>query len=130
ATNTNTIQLTGDDVSQPQYLQAHLHYTSAVSNLTPPVTARLPVAATLTGAGSGTVTLEASCAVTEQAQASWRQDVYDGLRTAYDQWVREWRSERALSGRTAGALAERSPARHAEMVRAERRRHVVSWLLG
>lgn len=33
-------------------------------------------------------------------------------------------------GRTAGALAERSPARHEEMVHAELRRNVVSWLLG
>ncbi|EFL37136.1 conserved hypothetical protein [Streptomyces viridochromogenes DSM 40736] len=130
AANTNTIQSTGTSSSHPQYLDAHLHHTTPVSALTPPVSVKLPIAATLTGAASGTVTVEATCAVTEQARAAWRQDVYDGLRTAYDLWVREWRAEQARSGKAIGALAERSPVRHDEMIRAELRRHVVSWLLG
>ena len=130
ATNTNSIQSTGRNDSLTQFLDAHMHSTSPLTALTPPVTIRVPIAATVTGAGSVTVAIELTCSVTAQAQAAWRQDIYDGLRSAYDLWMREWRAEQARSGLSGGSLAERSPARHAEMIRAEIRRHVIAWLLG
>jgi hypothetical protein len=111
------------------YLDAFLHSASGELDLGTPVTVKLPVSASLVGAYSGNVGIELICELTAQAEAAWAQGVYDSLRAAYDSWLREWRAQQAVAGRPP-VLAERSPARHAEMIQTELRRHVISWMLG
>ncbi|HRD60104.1 MAG TPA: hypothetical protein PLZ93_03455 [Nocardioides sp.] len=127
--NKTTIQATGTSTAMMQYLDAHLHAASGDLQLDPPVTAKLPIGVSLVGALSGTVAVRATCTLTAQAEDAWRQEVYDALRAGYDAWVREWRAQQAMAA-APSALAERSPARNAELIRAELRRHVISWLLG
>jgi hypothetical protein len=128
--NLNTIQSSGSEEAHPKYLEAHLHAKQDPTDLAVAITDKAPVAVTVTGAATATVAVHLTCDVTEQALDAWRQDVFDGLRGAYDLWLREWRAAQARNGPPDSTLAERSPARHAEMIRAEIRRHVVAWLLG
>jgi hypothetical protein len=127
--NKNAVMWTPNAGEMVLYLDAHLRSTNTELVLGTPVTVKLPVSASLVGAYSGNVGVELVCELTPQAETTWVQGVYDSLRAAYDAWVREWRSQQALAGRPP-ALAERSPARHAEMIQAELRRHVISWMLG
>jgi hypothetical protein len=129
SSNQNSIQSSGTASDHPQFLEAHLHSSHGETAFTEPLAGKAPVAITVAGAGSATVAVELKCRATEQAKAAWRQDVFDALRAAYDLQLREWRAEQArLVG--ASVLAERAPIRHQEMIRAELKRHVVSWLLG
>lgn len=112
-----------------QYLDGHMHHTGTEQTLTHPVTVKLPISVCLVGAWTGNVGIDLKCELTQQAKAAWVQGVYDTLRAAHDTWLREWRAEQAMAGNPA-TLAERSPARNADMMQDEVRRHVVAWLLG
>lgn len=127
-TNTNNVQGSGSKDVNVQYLEAHLHAEDDTT-LTPPVTVKVPIAVTVTGAGSATIAVSLTCTLTQQGEDAWRQDVYDALHTAHDLWLREWRAAQSQGGRPT-ELAERSPGRHTEMIKAEIRRHVMAWLLG
>jgi len=127
--NTNAVMWTPTPGKMVMYLDAFLHADSGELTLDTPVTVKLPVSASVVGAYSGHVGIELICELTDQARASWVQGVYDSLRAAYDTWLREWRAQESIAGRPL-VLAERSPARHAEMIQAELRRHVISWMLG
>ncbi|HET9410963.1 MAG TPA: hypothetical protein VFO75_03675 [Candidatus Dormibacteraeota bacterium] len=127
--NKNSVMWPDGATSMVMYLDALLHAASGELTLGTPVTVKLPVSASVVGAWSGNVGIELTCELTEQAKAAWVQGVYDALRAAYDTSMREWRAQEAMAGQPA-TLAERSPARQAEMVQTELRRHVISWLLG
>jgi hypothetical protein len=127
--NRNAVMWTPTAGEMVMYLDAFLHSTSGELTLGTPVTVKLPVSASLVGAYSGNVGIELTCDLTAQAEGAWVQGVYDSLRAAYDTWLREWRAEEATAGRPP-VLAERSPARHAEMIQVELRRHVIAWMLG
>jgi hypothetical protein len=127
--NKNSVMWPDAATSMVMYLDGHLHASSGELLLGTPVTVKLPVSASVVGAWSGNVGIELVCELTAQAKAAWVQGVYDALRAAYDASMREWRAQEAMAGRTA-TLAERSPARHADMIQTELRRHVIAWLLG
>jgi hypothetical protein len=129
-TKQNTIQLTGTS-KQPQYTEAFMDGSDAALTFEPPLVAKAPVTLTVTGAASATLAIELECTLTDQAQAQWVQDVFDGLRSAYDTELREWRAEQSRTGlRGRAGVFERSPLRHQELIREELKRHVVGWLLG
>src|SRR5262249_27596862 len=127
--NKNSVMWPDAATSMVMYLDGHLHASSGELLLGTPVTVKLPGSASVAGAWSGNVVIEVVCEPTAQAKAAWVQGVYDALRAAYDASMREWRAQEAMAGRTA-TLAERSPARHADMIQTELRRHVIAWLLG
>jgi hypothetical protein len=129
-TELNSIQGTGTSTSQPHFVEAHLHGAGADATFGTPLISKVPVAVTVTGAATATAAVLLHCEATGQALAAWRQDVFDGLRSSYDLWLREWRAEQSRGDRPSGAFTERSPARHQEMIRAEIKRHIVGWLLG
>lgn len=126
---TNSIMSSGAQDHLVQFLDGHLHHTGAEQPLANPVVVKLPISVCLVGAWAGNVGVDLKCELTQQAKDAWVQSVYDVVRAAYDTWLREWRAEQAMAGSPA-TLAERSPARNAEMMQHEIRRHVVAWLLG
>lgn len=115
----------------PGFPQAALEATSTRA-INPWVTQKVPVAASVVGASSAVVAVSLSCKLTDEAFERWKQEVYDAVRSAHALWLRDWRAQEARLGddSSPGALAERGPARHQEMIRTEIRRHIVSWMLG
>ena len=125
----NTVQSDTQPDHATQYLDADLEWAVANAPLDPPLVTKAPVTLAAVGANSAVASVEIACGPTEQAMAQWRQDVFDALLAAHEERVREYRAEQARLGLGGAVIHERSPARNAEMIRHELRRHAIAWLL-
>ncbi|WP_406729149.1 hypothetical protein WJ438_37660 [Streptomyces sp. GD-15H] len=124
----NSVQDEGTKEREVQYVDALLDF-SAQSALDIPLPSKVPVAFSATAASAATATVELVCVPTEQAMREWQRNVYEALLAAHEDRIRAYRAERNLLGADQRRLRERSPARHAEMIRDEIKRHVIAWLL-
>jgi hypothetical protein len=124
----NSVQDAADSHHVVQYVDAAVEM-SDVDVAIPPVVDKVPVVVTAVGAGTATATIELTCVPTDETYRRWQLDVFDTLLGAHDAWDRAWRAEKARVNVGAAAVMERSPARNAEMIRDEIKRHVIAWLL-
>jgi hypothetical protein len=121
------VQLRGKQEKPPtQYHEARLNWSTR-EQLAVPLVNRVPVTVSSTGAAEATLSVMLECVRTSEAEAEWRQSVFDALLSAWSSWRREFQAEQDRMG-SGGVLAERSPARHREMVLQELKRLVISWM--
>ena len=129
AANFDAVQLARNNNDIVPYSQAALEAIEKEFVLSTPVANTMPVVVAVTGALSATVSILVHCEATEQAMTAWQADIYNIVRGAYDDWLREWRAQEARK-RPPPELHEQGTGRHEEMIRMELRRHVITWLLG
>lgn len=127
----NTVQSAVAGSPNAQYGDAILQRSEAGVGLDPGETAPAGVPLTVSAVGANTVTLtvELVCVPTPQAMEEWRQAVFDTLLGAWLTQKREYQAEVSRRGLDRQALAERSSARNAEMIRHELKRHIIASLL-
>jgi hypothetical protein len=82
------------------------------------------------GAGALTMSFTVACQRTSQAEAEWKSAVYDALFSAWSDWNRTYQSAQQNSA-LLGTLpaGQSSPDQNQQVIIAELKRQVISWLL-
>lgn len=124
----NSVQDSGDSTKLVQYVDAVCDF-SFVAYILPPLTQKIPVALHAAGAESVTATVEVLCVPSEETMRTWRLSAFNACLASWQTWNSDYQSARAQTGMSNNPLAERSPARNAEMILDEIKRQVMAWLL-
>ena len=118
------------DNSKTMYADAVLAFKDANLVFTAPVHGKVTVGMHISGASSAEVGFEVKCVPSEQAMAEWQLAVYDALFEAWRGWDQQFRTQQlSQGGPNLSGINGRSPSRNKELVQAELKRQVITWLL-